>query len=361
MKPRGSGRIFLRGRIWWIEYYDGDGRQRRETSKSTRKEDARKLLERRRAAVVTGRRVAGADAERTTLANLRELIVNDYRLNQRKSLESVLQSFRALERYFGASCRAHHIDFERLQGYANERLGSGAARGTVRRELALLHRALVLAERAERATVPRFPTISVSNARGGFFEREQWLAVRKHLAPWMQDVGDFAFATGWRVMEVLPLQWRQVDWKEGAIRLEPGSTKNGAGRLLPFAVVPDVVEVLKRREADTARMRGAGRIVPWVFHRDGRPLFWGRRPLKSFRRAWRDARDAAGLAGRLLHDFRRTAVRNLQRAGVNQKVAMDLVGMKTDAIYRRYEIVSEADLIAGARRLGEYLAQGQGH
>jgi hypothetical protein len=61
------------------------------------------------------------------------------------------------------------------------------------------------------------------------------------------------------------------------------------------------------------------------------------------------------LSGRLLHDFRRTAVRNLERAAVGRKVAMDLVGMKTDSIYRRYEIVTETDLAEGMRRVSNYL------
>lgn len=65
----------------------------------------------------------------------------------------------------------------------------------MRRELVLLHRAFVLAERAGKATVPRFPTVRVENARSGFFEREQWDAVRAQLPPWLQDVGDFAYLT----------------------------------------------------------------------------------------------------------------------------------------------------------------------
>ena len=72
-----------------------------------------------------------------------------------------------------------------------------------------------------------------------------------------------------------------------------------------------------------------------MFHRDGEPI-------KDLRGAWRTACKNAGLPGRLLHEFRRTAVRNLERAGVSRSVAMKMTGHKTVAVYRRYAIVSES-------------------
>jgi integrase len=295
--------------------------------------------------------------ERTSFEDLRRFILDEYRLNRRKSLDSVLQSFRALGRAF-EGLRAHEIDYQRLQAYAADRTSEGRAPATVKRELVLLHRAFVLAERAGRATVPRFPTISVQNARGGFFEREQWLSVRRHLPAWLQDVGDFAYLTGWRLMEILTLEWRQIDFTAGTVRLEIGATKTGAGRVFPFAAAPELHAVFVRRRQAAACEHERGRIVPWVFHRDGVALFSGVRPQRSMRRAWARACVRAGFPGKLLHDFRRGAVRNLERAGVGRKVAMELVGMKTDSIYRRYEIVTEADLFAGVRRLTSYLGEG---
>ena len=65
------------------------------------------------------------------------------------------------------------------------------------------------------------------------------------------------------------------------------------------------------------------------------------KPLRKLRRSWSSACRKAGRPGRLLHDFRRTAVRNLIRAGVQQAIAMKITGHKTDSVFRRYLIVDE--------------------
>ncbi|MBI3028908.1 MAG: tyrosine-type recombinase/integrase [Candidatus Rokubacteria bacterium] len=72
--------------------------------------------------------------------------------------------------------------------------------------------------------------------------------------------------------------------------------------------------------------------------------------MGSFRRAWKSACKKAGVPGRIPHDFRRTAVRNLERAGVPRSVAMRMVGHKTEAMYRRYAIVDETMLREGAEK-----------
>jgi integrase len=145
------------------------------------------------------------------------------------------------------------------------------------------------------------------------------------------------FITGWRSRsEVLPLTWAQVDFPGGFVRLEPGTTKNNEGRAFPL--IPEVRTLLERRQAITRRCEPAqGRIIAHVFHRYGTPI-------RSLRRAWKTACKEAGRPGLLLHDLRRSAVRNLERAGISRSVAMKLTGHKTEAVYRRYAIVAESDL-----------------
>ena len=78
-------------------------------------------------------------------------------------------------------------------------------------------------------------------------------------------------------------------------------------------------------------------MPPCLFHHAGEPI-------KSLRGAWKAACKAAGVPGRIMHDFRRTAVRNLERDGVSRSAAMAMVGHKTEAIYRRYAIVDAGAL-----------------
>jgi integrase len=102
-----------------------------------------------------------------------------------------------------------------------------------------------------------------------------------------------------------------VDFAARTVRLEPGTTRNGEGRMFPFT--PELRALLEGQRQRIAIVQSkAGRIIPNVFHRDGEPI-------KSFRGAWATALEAAGVAGRLFHDLRRTAVRNLERAGVPRR------------------------------------------
>ena len=119
-----------------------------------------------------------------------------------------------------------------------------------------------------------------------------------------------------------------------------------------FFEEPTVRAMLARqRQRTRALERATGQLIPWVFHRDGRPI-------KYYRRAWKTACKAAGVPHRIPHDLRRTAVRNLERAGVPRSAAMKMVGHRTEAIYRRYAIADERMLREGAAKL-EALLQAQ--
>ena len=190
---------------------------------------------------------------------------------------------------------------------------------------------------------PYVPRLKENNVRTGFFELEQFQVLRRHLPDYLRPLATFAYITGWRSGEIRSLQWWHVDFSEGQVVLEPGTTKNEEGRVFPFTQQLRAL-LEEQRESTQALQREQGRVIPWVFHRDGKKI-------GDYRKAWGNACRKAGIPGKIFHDFRRTAVRNLVRAGVPERVAMQMTGHKTRSVFDRYNIVSEGDLVETARRL----------
>ena len=241
--------------------------------------------------------------------------------------------------------------------HRRSRLYEGASNASINRDLIILKRICMLALQAGQLMVrPYIPLLKEANVRQGFFEREQFDSVRTHLPPHLRGIAAFAFITGWRTpSEILPLEWRQVDLNAGEVRLEAGSTKNGEARTFPLT--RELWRILDDQQTladDLKRERGI--IARYVFcHPIGAKA--GQRITESgFNKQWRKARVAAACPERIPHDFRRTAVRNLVRAGVPERVAMQLTGHKTRAVFERYNITSPNDLRDAARRLDAYTA-----
>ncbi len=195
--------------------------------------------------------------------------------------------------YF-AGWRIARIDMPAIHGYVVHRKRQKAAPATVNRELATLSKGLRVAHQNKKLAgqPPRIEKLQEDNVRQGFFEREQFEAVRKYLPAYAKPVVTFMYLTGWRIRsEVLPLQWRQVDFQAGIVRLEPGTTKNKDGRT--FYLTPELRACLEAQRAATeALQRQTECIIPWEFHREGTPM-------KSFWKAWKTACKAAGAPGRI--------------------------------------------------------------
>ena len=134
------------------------------------------------------------------------------------------------------------------------------------------------------------------------------------------------------------------------MRLAPGSTKSREGRTFPFREFPRVAEILEQQRRERWRIeRERGMVVTHVFNREGCPI-------RSIDDAWTRACAKAGVAGRRLYDFRRTAVMRMERAGVSGSVAMKLIGHETESIYQRYSIAPLESLREGVRRLATFHA-----
>ena len=203
-----------------------------------------------------------------------------------------------------------------------------------------------LAIQAEKLPhAPYIPSLPENNVRTGFFEYEAFIAFRDALPDFLRPVVTFGYYNGWRITEVLNLQWRQVDLAAKEVRLDPGTTKNGSGRVIYLD--GELFDVIKeQREWILSLQKEYDEIIPWVFINPKT-----RDRIRYFRRPWIKACQQTGLSGRIFHDFRRTAIRNMVRAGVPEVVAMQISGHKTRSVFDRYNIVSETDLREAARRI----------
>jgi len=293
-----------------------------------------------------GSTVASIGLPRLTFRIAVRHVLDDYRINRRRSLTDVERHVRLhLAPFFGRR-RMAALTTADVRRYIVRRQDEGAKNATINRELAVLKRAFTLAIASGILTSrPHITLLRENNVRRGFFEPGEFDAVRLHLSPDLADFVSFLYVTGWRWRsEAARLRWSAVSFEAGEVRLEPGTTKTGEGRVFPLTA--GLRTLLERRRAVTlARERVLGRAVPYAFTRASGE------PVGSFSKAWSTACREAGVSGRLLHDFRRTAVRNLVRAGVTERVAMQMVGWKSRQMLDRYHIVSTSDLVEAARKL----------
>ena len=222
---------------------------------------------------------------------------------------------------------------------------------TVNRELATLIRMLRLGyERDKVAKLPVIHKLTEAPPRAGFFERTDFEAVRRTLRPDLQVAVTIAHSYGWRMQsEVLTLALSQIDLGAGTMRINPGGSKTGEGRIVYLSS-----EVKKMLEEQIERVRAVsrtmGRVIPYLFPHLPKGRLQGER-IRDFRKSWATACKAVGLSGMLRHDLRRTAARNLIRSGVPEVVSMRITGHRTRSVFDRYNIVSPADLQDAARKM----------
>jgi integrase len=269
--------------------------------------------------------------------------LEDYVLQRYRTLNTARPRVEHLRGFFGR-WPAERDHRRRGPAVSTVPARSGCGGGHDHCETSALSRMFQIAIRRDLLErMPLFPRRLEENPpREGFFEHEEYLKVRAHAPASYRDVLDFAYYSGWRRNETLHLTWEEVDLAGGVIRLSPRRSKTRTGRVLPISA--PLRAVLDRRLR--VRVLGDAR----VFRRDGVPI-------RKWRTALRDARRQAHVPHRMLHDCRRTAARNLIRAGVPERVAMLLTGHKTRSVFDRYNIVNEQELLTAGERLATYLAK----
>jgi integrase len=344
------GQIRKRGDVWWIRYYR-NGRRFEESARSEKRQAAVDLLKIREGDVAKGIPVSSKVGQ-LRFEDAGKALVADYQVNKKRSIGHVKRNLKKLGAWFGGR-RMAELRTSDVIVYTANRQTQGAMNSTINRELASLKRMFTLAVRGgELMARPHIPMLREDNTRKGFFERAQFEAVRSHLPSALQAVATFAYYTGWRTKaEILPLEWRHVDRAAGVVRLEPGTTKNREGRQFKYAELDELRSVIEGLWSVHEALEQRGLICPYVFFVRVLQKKLEARRVRNFRKAWIAACKLAGCPARIPHDFRRTAVRNLVRAGVSDTIAMKMTGHKTGSVFDRYDITSEEDLAEASRRL----------
>jgi integrase len=375
-RPCGTGCIYQQkgSANWWIQYYR-NGKVYRQSAGTSKRRKAEQLLQ-RKLAEIANHSFIDPKSERTLVKELAEDLLRDYRINGRKSLADVEARWRLhLSKEFG-ELRASNVGHDQMTRYVAERQTEGASNATINRELAALKRMFTLGVRARKVySMPNFPHLEERNVRKGFVEDSQYQAIAKACSAeglWLRAMFEVGYNFGLRVSELLGMRVRQVDLASRTIRLEVGETKNDEGREiemtpLVYALVQQCVTGKQGEDSVFTRENG--------------------KPVRDFRGIWakvccgarvgkmvcpscehevtKDAKDKAkcghcskewkqkelAYSGLIFHDLRRTAVLNMVRGGIPERVAMTISGHKTRSVFDRYNIVSKSDLHEAAKKL----------
>lgn len=337
-RTKGTGSIWQRGDTWWYSYTQ-DGIKVQKSSKSTDSEEAKRQL-----TIALGEMAAGRDVTpgNATIDDLYQLVVADHKLRKLRDLRNVEWRYGAHVRPALGSLLASRFTPRQVRVYVEMRRREKASDASINRELAIVRHGFTLAVREDPPLVRRAPHIlklEEDNARQGFIEEAEYLDLRAALPDHLKCALVVGYHCGNRLGELRKLRIPQVDLAAGKIRIERRQAKGKEPRTLP--IYGDMREWLEWQIA--RRVKGCDLL----FH-------WKGRPLGSHLKGWSRACTAVGLEGLHFHDLRRSAVRNMERAGIPRHVAMRISGHRTESTYRRYDIVVEADIDAAAKKLAEY-------
>ena len=381
MKTRGAGRIFARkgSTLLWCAYYLR-GKEYRESTGESDPDKAEKFLKRRLKEVgadeIGAKPFVGPQQERIKISCgiiageqrkpdcdcLCCALERDFKLREKDSPQN-LSNVRRVRLDF-ARQRAASLLPEQVDKYIEERLAEGYAPASVNRITQTLAQAFSLA--VERKRLSQRPMIrhlsEKGNERKGFFRESRVSRRRTEFAGrTCRTSPDARISRAGAKVRYASLRWEDVDGD--VIRLRAENAKNGKARSV--AIEGELAEVIERRRAARQVKRDNSPVIlsALIFHRDGEPI-------GDFRKAWATACVVAGLGklvcprcngavdadykcadcsrewnrdelkyvGRIFHDFRRTAVRDMVRAGVPETVAMSISGHKTRSMFDRYNI-----------------------
>jgi integrase len=337
MRTRGEGGLEKIGDIWYFTFYNLNGKQVRRSSKSKLKSVAIEMLHKAQEELRKG--TEPTSTRKLKYEDIRSILVADYIdsgaatmkgdelfVSGRKGLLKPLDEF-----FAGMNVQAITTDTIRMF-VAKRKDEDGVEGPTCNRNLAALRRMFKLAQREGKvSSTPYFPMQQESEPREGFVERPEFEKLRQAMPAGLHPALTFCYETGCRTGAMKKIVWQWMNLAKREMNLPAGIIKNRKALALPLST--ELVGMLKK-----------------LFQKDGAVF-----DTTNFRKEWNKACVKLGLGkktgeewyqyeGLIPHDFRRSAVRNLIQAGVDQTTAMKITGHKTVHVFQRYNIISTTQL-----------------
>ncbi len=366
--------VFKRGKFYWFAFmFDGERVQK--STKQTNKDAAKNIESAYRTMLAKGE--VGIREKRVsrsvTVNELLDAKLASY-VEKGTATAANRSQIKKAKKYFGSKLAARLTEDD-LNAYVEHRIAAGDANGTINRLTDLVRSAF----RDASLEPPRARKLSEQdNVRTGFFSPTEFAAVCAHLPDWLRDFAEFAHSTGWRAGSIRKLKWEDIDLAENEIDLPGRSTKTKKPLKMPLEGELAAL-IAKRKELRVVKRENGSEISSLVFHRDGAPIV-----QSMYRHPWRVACMRAGVgeitcskcharvettwhcaktttySGRLIHDLRRTAARDLIRSGTAQSVAMKITGHKTNSMFIRYNITDTDDIREALRAACARIAAREG-
>jgi integrase len=333
-RERGDGGLQKFGNNYYMTYYL-NGRQIREKTGTPHKSVAREMLKVRMAEL--GKGLNPVEAQKLTYENMRAMLISDYQMSGNRSLReftydgvktTTILQLNHLDKFF-KGWKAVDINTAAIRQFIKTRQDAQAKGTTINRSTVLLGRMFNLAKEENRIqNIPHIPKFSEKeNAREGFVDEAQFEKITEKLPADLHPLFMFLYHCAVRFGEAIQIRWSDVDLKGEVIRLRSTTTKNKSGRTIP---ITDTVLVMLKKQF---------KVGEFVF------------ASTNYKKAWARATKEAGFPDLLIHDLRRSGIRNLIRAGVSQDVAMKISGHKTASVFSRYNITSTEDIMDAKQKL----------
>ncbi len=233
-----------------------------------------------------------------------------------------------------------HVEAYRAQ--RKKRNGETVSLQTINNDHIILKHCLNVARRKQLLTVnpaTLVPIPCANNERDRVLTADEWQRLYEVASSHLKPILQTGYHLGQRLGELLNLSWDRVDLQRGIITLRGTDTKTNKPRQVPMTAP------VKATLTELSKVRDLAHKYVFVYHR---------KPVREVETAFRTACRKANIENLCFHDLRHCAATNLRRAGVDTTTAMQMIGHKSPLMWKRYNSVSESDLIAAANRLNTY-------